>query len=174
MAGSGRSRAMGSVFVRRAGVEDVPAIAAIYASYVLTSAVTFELEPPGVDEVSRRMNSAIEGGLPYIVAEVDGVVVGYAYASPFRARVAYRFTVEDSVYVRAEYSGRGVGRELLKELMERCGVAGCHQMIAVIGGVNPASVAMHVAMRFVHVGVLREVGFKFDAWQDVTLMQREL
>jgi L-amino acid N-acyltransferase YncA len=156
-----------------AGIVDVPAIQAIYASYVLVSAATFELEPPDVDEVSRRMRSVLEGGFPYLVAELDGVVAGYAYASPFRAREAYRFTVEDSVYVGAEYAGRGVGRELLKELMERCRVAGFRQMIAVIGGVNPASVAMHKAMGFAHVGVLREVGFKFDGWQDVTLMQRE-
>jgi len=163
-----------SVFVRIAGVGDVPAIAAVYASYVLTSAVTFELESPDAGEIGRRMRSVMEGGLPYLVAEVDGVVAGYAYASPFRAREAYRFTVEDSVYVRAEYARRGVGRELLKELMEGCRVAGCHQVIAVIGGVNPASVAMHAAMGFAHVGVLREVGFKFNAWQDVTLMQRDL
>ncbi len=157
-----------------AGVADVPAVAAIYAAYVLTSAATFELEPPDPDEINRRMRSVIEGGLPYLVAEVDGVVAGYGYASPFRPRVGYRFTVEDSVYVRAEYAGRGVGRGLLKELMERCRAAGCHQMVAVIGGVNPASVAMHKAMGFGHVGVLREVGFKFGAWQDVTMMQRGL
>ena len=155
-------------------MEDIPAVAAIYASYVRASAATFELEPPDADEVGRRMRTVMEGGLPYLVAEVDGVAAGYAYASPFRAREAYRFTVEDSVYVRAEYAGRGVGRELLKELMKRCRDAGCHQMIAVIGGVNPASVAMHKAMGFAYVGVLREVGFKFDAWQDVTLMQRGL
>ena len=163
-----------SLLIRMAGAEDVPPIAAIYASYVLTSAATFELEPPDADEIGRRMRSVVEGGFPYLVAEMDGVVAGYAYASAFRAREAYRFTVEDSVYVRAEYAGRGVGRELLKELMERCRVAGCRQMIAVIGGMNPASVAIHKAMGFAHVGVLREVGFKFDAWQDVTLMQRRL
>lgn len=163
-----------SLLIRAVGLGDAPAIAAIYASYVLTSAATFELEPPDADEVGRRMRSVMEGGLPYLVAEVDRVVAGYAYASPFRSREAYRFTVEDSVYVLAEYAGRGVGRELLKELMGRCRVAGCRQMIAVIGGVNPASVAMHKAMGFADAGVLREVGFKFDAWQDVTLMQRRL
>lgn len=163
-----------SLLIRTAGVADVPAIAAIYASYVLTSAATFELEPPGDGELGQRMRSVIEGGLPYLVAEVDGVVAGYAYASAFRAREAYRFTVEDSVYVGVEYAGRGVGRELLKELLARCRVAGCRQMIAVISGVNPASVAMHKSMGFADVGVLREVGYKFDAWQDVTLMQREL
>jgi L-amino acid N-acyltransferase YncA len=163
-----------SLLIRIAEMEDVPAIAAIYGSYVLSSAATFELESPDADEVGRRMRAVFEGGLPYLAAEVNGVVAGYAYASPFRAREAYRFTVENSVYVRAEYAGRGVGRELLKELMKRCKDAGRRQMIAVIGGVNPASVAMHAAMGFAHVGVLREVGYKFDAWQDVTLMQREL
>jgi L-amino acid N-acyltransferase YncA len=160
--------------IRAAGAEDAPAIAAIYASYVLKSASTFELEQPDAEEMLRRMRFVVEGGLPYLVAEVDGVVAGYAYASPFRAREAYRFTVEDSVYVRADYAGHGVGRELLTELMERCRIAGRRQMIAVIGGVNPASVAMHKAMGFADVGVLRDVGFKFDRWQDVTLMQRRL
>ena len=99
-----------SLLIRTAGVADVPAIAAIYASYVLTSAATFELEPPSAGELGGRMRSVMEGGLPYLVAEVDGMVAGYAYASPFRAREAYRFTVEDSVYVGGEYAGRGVGR----------------------------------------------------------------
>ncbi len=163
-----------SLLIRTVGTEDVPAIAAIYASYVLTSAATFELEPPETDEVRRRMRTLTEGGLPYLVAEMDGVVAGYGYASPFRPREAYRFTVEDSVYARAEYAGRGVGRALLKELMEQCRLAGYRQMVAVIGGANPASVAMHKAMGFADVGVLRGVGFKLDAWQDVTLMQRGL
>jgi L-amino acid N-acyltransferase YncA len=163
-----------SLLIRMAGAEDVPRIAMIYGSYVLTSAATFELEPPDANELGQRMRAVVEGGLPYLVGEVDGVVAGYAYASPFRTRSAYRFAVEDSVYVGAEYAGRGVGRQLLKKLIERCRLAGRHQMIAVIGGVNPASVAMHRAMGFEHVGVLREVGLKFDEWQDVELMQRGL
>jgi phosphinothricin acetyltransferase len=160
--------------VRVARLEDAAEIAAIYRGYVLGSTATFELEPPDAAEMLRRFRSVEESGLPYLVAEIDGVVAGYGYAAPFRPRPGYRFTVEDSVYVRGEYAGRGVGRELLKELMERCRAAGCHQMIAVIGGVNPASVAMNKAMGFGHVGVLREVGFKFGAWQDVTMMQRGL
>jgi phosphinothricin acetyltransferase len=149
----------------------VPAIVAIYAPYVLSSAATFELEPPDAAEMERRMNSVLEGGLPYLVAEVGGVVAGYAYASSFRPRAGYRFTVEDSVYLRADYAGKGIGRQLLGALIERCKAAGCRQMVAVIGGENPASVVMHRTLGFAHVGVLREVGFKFGEWQDVTLMQ---
>jgi phosphinothricin acetyltransferase len=121
--------------------------------------------------MERRMNSVLEGGLPYLVAEVGGVVAGYAYASSFRPRAGYRFTVEDSVYLRADYAGKGIGRQLLGALIERCKAAGCRQMVAVIGGENPASVVMHRTLGFAHVGVLREVGFKFGEWQDVTLMQ---
>jgi L-amino acid N-acyltransferase YncA len=160
-----------SFLIRTAEAEDVPAIVAIYAPYVLSSAATFELEPPDAAEMERRMNSVLEGGLPYLVAEVGGVVAGYAYASSFRPRAGYRFTVEDSVYLRADYAGKGIGRQLLGALIERCKAAGCRQMVAVIGGENPASVVMHRTLGFAHVGVLREVGFKFGEWQDVTLMQ---
>jgi L-amino acid N-acyltransferase YncA len=163
-----------SFLIRTAEAEDVPAIVAIYAPYVLSSAATFELEPPDAAEMERRMNSVLECGLPYLVAEVDGVVAGYAYASSFRPRAGYRFTVEDSVYLRADYAGKGIGRQLLGALIERCKAAGCRQMVAVIGGENPASVVMHRTLGFAHVGVLREVGFKFGGWQDVTLMQRGL
>jgi phosphinothricin acetyltransferase len=160
-----------SFLIRTAEAEDVPAIVAIYAPYVLSSAATFELEPPDAAEMERRMNSVLEGGLPYLVAEVGGVVAGYAYASSFRPRAGYRFTVEDSVYLRADYAGKGIGRQLLGALIERCKAAGCRQMVAVIGGENPASAVMHRTLGFAHVGVLREVGFKFGEWQDVTLMQ---
>jgi len=162
------------LFIRAASSEDVPAIAAIYAPFVLSSTATLELEAPDVAEMERRLRSVQEGGLPYLVAEVDGVVVGYAYAAPFRPRPGYRFTVEDSVYLRADHAKRGVGRQLLHALMERCRAAGCRQMVAVIGGDNPASAAMHAAQGFVPVGVLHEVGFKFGEWWDVTLMQRKL
>jgi L-amino acid N-acyltransferase YncA len=160
--------------VRVARAEDVGAIAAIYAPYVLGSAATFELEPPDAAEMLRRFRSVEQSGLPYLVAEIDGVVAGYGYAAPFRLRPGYRFTVEDSVYVGADYVGRGVGRRLLVAVIEACKAAGCRQIVAVIGGENPASVAMHAAHGFVHVGVLRQVGFKFEAWHDMTLMQRAL
>ena len=115
---------------------------------------------------------ALDGNV--LVAEVDGVVAGYGYASSFRPRPGYRFTVEDSVYLRPEFGGRGLGRLLLGELIRASKAAGCHQMIGVIGGENPASIAMHRAMGFVDVGVLRNVGFKFGNWVDVTFIQREL
>ncbi|HTD95547.1 MAG TPA: GNAT family N-acetyltransferase [Edaphobacter sp.] len=160
--------------VQVARLEDVAAIAEIYGFSVMHSTATFELEPPGVEEMERRLVAVQQGGLPYFVAESDGVVVGYGYASQFRPRAGYRFTVEDSIYVRAEYAGRGVGRRLLTTLVEACRAAGFKQMVAVMGGENPASVALHAQQGFAPVGVLRRVGFKFDAWQDVTLMQRAL
>ena len=164
-----------SFLVRAACPEDARAIAAIYATFVLTSTATLELDAPDAAEIECRMRSVQHAGLPYLIAEApDGVVAGYAYAASFRPRAGYRFTVEDSVYLDARFAGQGLGRRLLGELIARCKAAGCHQMVAVIGGENPASVAMHASQGFVHVGVLREVGFKFDAWRDVTLMQREL
>jgi len=163
-----------SFLIRDARPDDAPAIAAIYAPFVLTSTATLELESPNACEIERRLRSVQEAGLPYLIAEAEGTVAGYAYATAFRPRAGYRFTVEDSVYLDARFAGHGLGRRLLGELIARCKAAGCHQMVAVIGGENPASVAMHTSQGFAHVGVLREVGFKFDAWHDVRLMQREL
>jgi phosphinothricin acetyltransferase len=120
--------------VQVARLEDVAAIAEIYGFSVMHSTATFELEPPGVEEMERRLVAVQQGGLPYFVAESDGVVVGYGYASQFRPRAGYRFTVEDSIYVRAEYAGRGVGRRLLTTLVEACRAAGFKQMVAVMGG----------------------------------------
>jgi L-amino acid N-acyltransferase YncA len=161
-----------NLLVRDARLGDAPAIAAIYAPYVRSSAVTFELEPPDVTEVERRMRSVLDGGLPYIVAETkEGEAAGYAYAGPFRPRKAYRFTVEDMVYLREEFVGRGVGRQMLSVLIDRCRAADLRQMVAVIGGEDPASVEMHRRLGFVEVGILHRVGFKFGEWHDVTLMQ---
>jgi phosphinothricin acetyltransferase len=159
---------------RPATAADSSVIADIYAHYVLTSTATLELEPPDAAEIAQRIADVASRGLPYLVAEVDGVVAGYGYASAFRPRPGYRFTVEDSVYLRPEFAGRGLGRLLLGELIAASKAAGCHQMIGVIGGQNSASIAMHRAMGFVDVGVLREVGLKFGKWVDVTMMQREL
>jgi phosphinothricin acetyltransferase len=161
-----------NVAMRDADLKDAPAIAAIYAPYVRSSAVTFELEPPNAGEMERRMCSVLEAGLPYIVAETkEGKVAGYAYAAPFRPREAYRFTVEDTVYLGAEFVGRGLGRQMLSALIDRCRMAGRKQMVAVIGGDNPASIAMHRRLGFVQTGVLQGVGFKLGEWHDVTLMQ---
>jgi phosphinothricin acetyltransferase len=162
------------VHLREATLEDVAAIAAIYRPYVLASAATMELDPPDELEMRRRFSDIRSRGLPYLVAEENGEVIGYGYASPFRPRVGYRYTVEDSIYLRADCAGRGLGRRLLEAVMAASRKAGCRQMIAVIGGDNPASVAMHAALGFVHCGVLRGAGWKFDRPQNITMMQLEL
>ena len=160
--------------IRAATTGDASAIAAIYAHYVRTSTATFELDPPSAVEMGRRMTAIFDLGLPYLVAEHEGRILGYVYATQFRPRPAYRFTVEDSVYVDTDHLRQGIGRRLLKPLIEECNKAGARQMIAAISGDNPASVALHASFGFAHVGVLRSVGFKFEQWLDVTLMQRAL
>jgi phosphinothricin acetyltransferase len=162
------------VHVREATLDDVAAIAAIYRPYVLTSASTMELDPPDEFEMRRRFSDVHTRGLPYLVAEQDGEVIGYGYAAPFRPRAGYRYTVEDSIYLRADCAGRGLGRRLLEAVIKASREAGCRQMIAVIGGDNPASVAMHGALGFVHCGVLHGAGWKFDSPQNITMMQLEL
>jgi phosphinothricin acetyltransferase len=160
--------------IRSATAADAATIASIYSQYVLNSTATLELEAPGAAEIARRISDVQERGLPYLLGEIDDMVAGYAYATAFRPRLGYRFTVEDSVYLRPEFAGRGLGRTLLQELIVASKSAGCHQMVGVIGGDNRASMAMHRALGFADVGVLRGVGFKFEKWVDVTLMQREL
>lgn len=162
------------VHVREATLDDVAAITAIYRPYVLTSTATMELDPPDELEMRRRFSDIHTRSLPYLVAEQDGEVVGYGYAAPFRPRPGYRYTVEDSIYLRADCAGRGLGRRLLEAVIAASREAGCKQMIAVIGGDNPASVAMHGALGFVHCGVLRGAGWKFDRLQNITMMQLEL
>lgn len=165
---------MSDVEIRVATLEDAAAIAAVYLPYVLTSAATMELEAPDAGEIARRMGDVVARGLPYLVAESGGEVIGYGYASAFRPRAGYRYTVEDSIYLRADAAGKGVGRRLLDAVIAASRAAGCRNVVAVIGGDNPASVGMHRAMGFAMVGVLRGVGWKFDAPQDITLMQLEL
>jgi L-amino acid N-acyltransferase YncA len=160
--------------IRSATGEDVAAIAEIYAHYVRTSTVTFEFDPPDAAETARRMDAVRELGFPFLVAELDGRVVGYASAKQFRPRPAYRFTAENSIYVAPAHLGRGIGRQLLTALIDGCRNAGAKQMIALMVGDNPASVAFHAAHGFEPAGVLRSVGFKFDQWLDLTLMQRAL
>ena len=160
--------------IRAATADDAAAIAAIYAHFVRTSTATFELDPPHEHEIASRMEAVHRLGFPYLVAEQDNRIVGYAYATQFRPRAAYRFTVEDSIYIDASHTGRGIGRQLLTSLIEAAREAGARQVIAGMGGENPASIALHAAHGFKHVGVLRAVGFKFEQWLDVTLMQRPL
>ncbi|HEX8010177.1 MAG TPA: GNAT family N-acetyltransferase [Casimicrobiaceae bacterium] len=164
-----------SVALRAANADDVPAIAAIYAHHVRTGTATFEIEAPGAVEMERRRRDITRQGLPYLVAVADGEVLGYAYAGPYRPRPAYRFTLEDSIYVHAEARGRGIGRALLARLIDEAERAGARQMVAVIGdGSNDASIRLHAALGFDRVGVLSSVGYKFGRWLDVVLMQRGL
>lgn len=161
--------------LRNSCTEDLPAITAIYAEAVLNGTGTFELDPPDCQEMARRRDEVLARGLPYLVAEADGEVVGYAYGNYFRPRMAYRFCIEDSVYLSPAARGRGVGRLLLAELIGRCTQAGGRQMLAVIGdSANHGSIALHRALGFQDAGVLRAAGRKFDRWLDVVLMQRPL
>jgi L-amino acid N-acyltransferase YncA len=161
--------------IRASRDADVPAIAAIYGYHVLHGVASFEEVPPDAAEIARRRGEIVKRGLPYLVAERDGRVIGYCYAGPFRPRVAYRFTVEDSVYVEAAEIGRGLGRALLEQVIARCSELGYRQMVAVIGGSdNAASISLHAALGFRHAGVLPAVGRKFDRWIDTVLMQRAL
>ncbi len=171
------------MITRAASEHDFEAIQRIYADAVLNSASSFEIEAPSIDELRARHARLVEGGYPYLVAEVGGEmdgevageVAGYCYAGPFRDRPAYRQTVESTVYVASAFRRRGVARLLMGRLIDACASSGLCQMIAVIGGKrNAASIALHEALGFDRVGVLRDVGRKFDAWQDVCLMQRAL
>jgi L-amino acid N-acyltransferase YncA len=164
-----------SVVLRLARPEDLPAIQAIYAHHVLTGLASFEEEPPSVEELRRRYQDVTGRGLPYLVAEYGLEVAGYGYCSPYRARSAYRYALEDSIYIRADMIGRGYGKMLLAELIRRCETLGYRQIIAVIGdSANAASIGVHQACGFLRVGTLRSVGFKFGRWVDSVFMQRPL
>ena len=161
--------------VRDAAPGDFDAIARIYAHYVEHALATFEEIAPSVDDMRARHAAITAAGLPYLVAECDGVIAGYAYASAYRPRSAYRHTIEDSVYVADGQGGRGIGLALLTALIDRCERGPWQQMIAVIGNSgNAGSIALHARLGFEHVGVLRRVGFKHGRWVDTVLMQRAL
>ncbi|MCU0969949.1 MAG: N-acetyltransferase family protein [Rubrivivax sp.] len=163
------------MLLRPSAPPDLPAITAIYAHHVAHGTGTFELEAPDAAEMGRRRDDVTGKGLPWLVAERDGRVVGYAYANHFRPRRAYRFCVEDSIYLAPSAQGAGVGRLLLAELVARCEALGARQMLAVIGdAANAASIGMHRALGFEHTGVLRAAGWKHGRWLDVVLMQRAL
>ena len=151
------------------------AVQAIYAHHVLHGAASFEEEPPMLDEMQRRRADVLGRGMPYLVAEIGGQVVGYSNASPYRARPAYRFTLENSIYIDERHRGRGVGSALLQALVERCRGGPWRQMIAIIGdSANAASIGLHRKAGFRQVGVLERVGFKHGRWVDSVLMQLEL
>ena len=161
--------------LREAHPGDAPAIAAIYAQHVLHGTATFELTPPDAGEMAARMQAIAAAGQPWIVALRGGGIVGYAYAGPYRARPAYRFTTEDSIYLAPGAVGQGIGRQLLDALIDACTRRGDRQMIAVIGDAgNLASVGVHAAAGFTHIGTLAGAGRKFDRWIDVVMMQRAL
>jgi phosphinothricin acetyltransferase len=164
-----------AVRVRDAGAADMADIQAIYAHHVLHGLATFEEVPPSAAEMTDRRACVLAAGLPYLAAELDGRVVGYSYATAFRPRPAYRYTVEDSVYVRDGMSGRGIGFALLGELLRRCEDGPWRQMIAVIGdSANAASISLHRRLGFVPAGTLAAVGFKLGRWVDTVQMQRPL
>ena len=161
--------------IRASVDDDVAAITEIYGHHVRTGSASFELDAPPVQEMMQRRADVLRRQFPYLVAEIDGRVVGYAYASSYRPRPAYRYTLEHSIYVHHEFTGRGIGRTLLGTLIDACERVDARQLIAVIGdSANVASIAMHTACGFTHSGTLHAVGFKFGRWLDIVLMQRAL
>jgi L-amino acid N-acyltransferase YncA len=164
-----------AVIIRDSAEADLTAIQRIYAHHVLHGLASFEEEPPTVAELARRRAEVLARGLPHLVAEQGGDVVGYSYASPYRARAAYRFSIEDSVYVAEGLSGSGIGRALLTALIARCEAGGWRQMVAIIGDSgNAASITLHEHLGFRMVGTFRAIGFKHGRWVDSVLMQRAL
>ena len=160
--------------VRDATADDFPAIAAIYAHHVVHGTASFEETPPSLDELLRRHAAVREHGLPWLVAEIDGRVAGYSYATPYRPRPAYRFTVEDSIYIDEAFRGLGLGHTLLGALIERCEAGPWRQMIAVVADPRGGSLKLHERHGFALTGTLRGVGFKHGEWRDTALMQRTL
>jgi L-amino acid N-acyltransferase YncA len=166
---------MPELLIRPAAADDVAAIARIYAHAVRFGTASFELDPPDETEMAQRQRAILEAGYPYLVAQADGAVLGYAYAGPYRARPAYRWSVENSVYVAAEAMRRGIGGALLDALIAEAERRGFRQMIAVIGdSAQTPSIALHRAAGFRLIGTLEAVGFKHGRWLDTVLMQRPL
>ena len=166
---------MSAPLVRPATAADLEAVTAIYRHHVLHGLASFELEPPDANEIERRYTAIRELGLPYFVAELKGKVVGYAYAGVYRERPAYRYTVENSVYVDSECTGHGIGSALMPVLIDACAAAGRRQIIAVIGdSANHASIKLHERFGFARIGTLPAVGYKFGRWVDSVLMQKEI
>ena len=164
-----------ALLIRPATPADLPAITAVYGWNVLNGTGTFELEAPDLAEMTRRHADVTDKGLAWLVAERAGQVLGYAYANHFRPRRAYRFCLEDSIYLLPEAQGQGAGRLLLAELTARCEAAGTRQMLAVIGdSANLGSIGVHRTLGFEQVGLMKSAGWKFDRWLDVVIMQKSL
>ena len=162
------------VLVRDSLESDVAEIQAIYAHHVLHGTASFELTPPTLDDMRQRRADVVAKNLPYLVAEQNGQVVGYAYVTLYRPRPAYRFTVEDSVYVREGLAGQGIGSLLLSELIKICTAKGYRQLMAVVGDASPPSVSLHQRHGFTLAGTFKSVGYKFGAWRDTAMLQRPL
>jgi L-amino acid N-acyltransferase YncA len=161
--------------IRDATLADMPAVQALYAHYVLNELATFELVPPTLEEMCARRQAILGSHLPYLVAHIDDVIVGYAYAASYRPRPAYRYTVEDSVYLSPNHTGKGIGAALLKELIRRCEQGPWRQMVAVITqGGTAGSAELHHKLGFQEVGRMPNVGYKFNRWVGTLIMQRAL
>ncbi len=164
-----------TLMIRNTTIDDLAAITAIYADHVKHGLASFEYDPPSEAEMIRRFQALTKGGHPYLIAEKDGIIIGYAYASAFHTRKAYERTVENSVYLDPKAQGQGIGTQLLERLILECRRREYRQMIAVITKLDPAwSVRLHEKAGFEYVGTLREVGFKKDQWLDVVYMQLSL
>ncbi|HXE22433.1 MAG TPA: GNAT family N-acetyltransferase [Rhodoferax sp.] len=164
-----------SCLLRPSRDDDVPAVTAIYTHHVLHGTGTFEIDAPTQADMAQRRNDVLARGLPYLVAEQQGQVLGFAYCNWFKPRPAYRFSAEDSIYLAPGYQGRGLGRALLAELTAQAQRAGIRRLIAVIGdSANAGSIGIHRSLGFAHVGVLTSCGWKFDRWLDVVLMEKAL
>lgn len=161
--------------IRPSTAQDIPAIAAIYREHVLHGTGTFEIEPPSPEEMAQRREDVLAKGLPYLVAEENGQVLGFAYCNWFKPRPAYRFSAEDSIYMATAAHRRGLGRALLAELSARAQQAGVRKLIAVIGdSANAASIGVHRALGFTPVGTIAACGWKFERWLDIVLMEKPL
>jgi phosphinothricin acetyltransferase len=172
---SGRPASSDEPLLRDATAADMAIIQSIYAAHVSHGTGTFEELPPSVEEMTERWRGIVARNLPYLVAGFDGQVQGFAYVAPFRPRSAYRHTIEDSIYVAPATVGRGLGRFLLRHLIERCTAGGYRQMVAVIGdSENAASIRLHGSLGFKRAGMLTSSGFKFGRWLDVVFMQLAL
>lgn len=164
-----------NLLIRPSRDDDVPTLAGFYIASVKTGTASWEYDPPDVAEFARRREAVLAGGYPYFTAEFGGKPVGYSYASAFRARIGYRYVVEDSIYVDPAMKGRGIGKQLLNTLIDECTRRGFRQMVAVIGdSANTGSIKLHEACGFAHVALFRGIGYKFDRWLDSVQMQRVL
>ena len=161
--------------IRPSRAKDISAITAIYAHHVLHGTGTFETEAPSVNDMTLRRADVLSKGLPYLVAEQDGEIAGFAYGNWFKPRPAYRYSVEDSIYLTPDLQRKGLGRALLAELLARCEAVGIRKVMAIVGdSANAGSVGVHLALGFTQVGIIEACGWKFGAWRDIVIMQKTL